>query len=210
MGRKRKMPPQYGATAVRNAQRRYLKGKKTDGERAEKNREAAGHVISLCFMIALHDRYGIGKERLERVIASANGALDRFALAKQNMGMVRAKGQLGDELRGLLDENFVLPVTKSPKTRRDWLMLAEQREAAEIVVKCYALAARRALGFGAERLRETVRATEQVFRDFAEWAEGGDWFGYNMLARRMTEILGEPVEVDESGADEPVFSAELG
>lgn len=59
----------------------------------------------------------------------------------------------------------------------------------------------RPLGFGVERLNETVRATEDVFRQFNEWAEGGDWFGYNMLARRMTDILGEPVDVDESDAE---------
>lgn len=36
-----------------------------------------------------------------------------------------------------------------------------------------------------------------------------DYFGYAMLARRLTEILGEPVEVDESKADEPIFSRTL-
>lgn len=39
--------------------------------------------------------------------------------------------------------------------------------------------------------------------------KGGDYFGYAMLARRLTEILGEPVEVDESKADEPIFSRTL-
>ena len=85
----------------------------------------------------------------------------------------------------------------------------EQREAAEIVVKCYALGTHKALGFGRERLEETIKATEAVFREFGEWAKGGDYFGYAMLARRLTEILGEPVEVDESKADEPIFSRTL-
>ena len=88
-------------------------------------------------------------------------------------------------------------------------MLDERREAAEIEEKCYALGARQALGFGLERLNETVHATEDVFRQFNEWAEGGDWFGYNMLARRMTDILGEPVDVDESDAKEPIFGKTL-
>lgn len=48
-----------------------------------------------------------------------------------------------------------------------------------------------------------------VFREFGEWAKGGDYFGYAMLARRLTEILGEPVDVDESKADEPIFSKTL-
>lgn len=148
-------------------------------------------MISLCFMVALHDRYGIGKDRLDRVITAANGALERFAVNKRGVGMERAKKKLNEELEGLLTEHFVLPASKAPKSNRDWALLGERREAAEIVVKCYALGARQALGFGVERLNETVRATEDVFRQFNEWAEGGDWFGYNMLARRMTDILGE-------------------
>lgn len=175
----------------------------------EKNREAAGHVISLCFMVALHDRYGIGKDRLDRVINAANGALERFAVNKRGVGMERAKKKLNEELEGLLTEHFVLPASKAPKSNRDWALLGERREAAEIVVKCYALGARQALGFGVERLNETVHATEDVFRQFNEWAEGGDWFGYNMLARRMTDILGEPVDVDESDAKEPIFGKTL-
>ena len=166
-------------------------------------------MIDKYFMVALHDRYGIGKDRLDRMITAANGALERFAVNKRGVGMERAKKKLNEELEGLLTEKFVLPASKAPKSNRDWALLGERREAAEIVVKCYALGARQALGFGVERLNETVRATEDVFRQFNEWAEGGDWFGYNMLARRMTDILGEPVDVDESDAKEPIFGKTL-
>lgn len=190
MRRNKHIPAHFGTNAARQAQTRYLRGKTPESERVEKNREAAGHVISLCFMVALHDRYGIGKDRLDRVINAANGALERFAVNKRGVGMERAKKKLNEELEGLLTERFVLPASKAPKSNRDWALLGERREAAEIVVKCYALGARQALGFGVERLNETVRATEDVFRQFNEWAEGGDWFGYNMLARRMTDILG--------------------
>ena len=148
MGKHKRKPPVFAGNVARQAQARYLRTKKPESERVQENREAAGHVICLCFMVALNDRYGIGEGRL-------------------------------------------------------------QREAAEIVVKCYALGTHKALGFGRERLEETIKATEAVFREFGEWAKGGDYFGYAMLARRLTEILGEPVEVDESKADEPIFSRTL-
>ena len=209
MKKNKHIPAHFGTNAARQAQTRYLRGKTPESERVEKNREAAGHVISLCFMAALHDRHGIGKDRLERVIEAANGALERFAVNKRGVGMARAKRKLDEELDGLLTVDFVLPASKAPKSRRDWALLGERREAAEIVGKCYVLGTRQALGFGVERLNETVRATEDVFRQFNEWAEGGDWYGYNMLARRMTDILGEPVDVDESGADEPIFGKTL-
>lgn len=209
MGKRKVNVPHYGNGAARGPYLRYVRTGKTESQRVQENREAAAHVISLCFMVGLHDRYGVGKDRLDRVVDAANGVLDRFTVNKRAVGMERAKKMLNEELEGLLDGNFVLPVTKTPKTTREWAVLGEQRDAADIVVKCYALGTRKALGFGTERLNGTVRATEDVFREFAAWAEGGDWFGYNMLARRMTEILGEPVDVDESEADEPIFGKTL-
>lgn len=208
-GKRRNIPAHFRNNAARQAETRILRGKKPLSRRVEENREAAGHVISLCFMVALNDRYGIGKDRLDRVIGCANAALERFAVNKRGVGMERAKKRLNEELDGLLTEEFTLPATKPPKTNRDWAMLGERREAAEIVVKCYVLGTRKALGFGTERLNATVRATVDVFRQFNEWAEGGDWFGYAMLARRMEAILGEPVDVDESGASEPIFGETL-
>ena len=104
MRRNKHIPAHFGTNAARTAQTRYLRGKTPESERVEKNREAAGHVISLCFMVALHDRYGIGKDRLDRVITAANGALERFAVNKRGVGMERAKKKLNEELEGLLTE----------------------------------------------------------------------------------------------------------
>lgn len=86
MRRNKHIPAHFGTNAARTAQTRYLRGKTPESERVEKNREAAGHVISLCFMVALHDRYGIGKDRLDRMITAANGALERFARQQARRG----------------------------------------------------------------------------------------------------------------------------
>ena len=96
MRRNKHIPAHFGTNAARQAQTRYLRRKTPESERVEKDREAAGHVISLCFMVALHDRYGIGKDRLDRVINAANGALERFAVNKRGVGMERAKKKLND------------------------------------------------------------------------------------------------------------------
>ena len=181
----------------------------TQAERVQKNREAAGHVISMCFLVALNNRYGIGEERLDRVTNAANAELDRFALNQRAVGMEKAKRKLSEELGELLPDGFTLPVTRTPKKNKDWAMLGEQREAAEIVVKCYAMGAHKALAFGAERIQETVRETERVFREFGSWTEGGDYFGYAMLARELERIFHTPVDVDESEAVEPFFGETL-
>lgn len=139
MGKRRNIPPYYGRNAARQVQRKYLAGSMTQAERVQKNREAAGHVISMCFMVALNNRYGIGEDRLGRVTDAANGELEQFAILQRAVGMERAKKQLRGKLGELLPDGFLLPVTKKPRKEKDWAMLGEQREAAEIVVSCYAL-----------------------------------------------------------------------
>ena len=133
MGKHKRKPPVFAGNVARQAQTRYLRTKKPESERVQENREAAGHVICLCFMVALNDRYGIGEGRLQRVTDAANGELERFAINQRAVGMERAKKLLNETLAGLYDGNFVLPITKPPKKARDWAMLGEQREAAEIV-----------------------------------------------------------------------------
>lgn len=209
MRNRRNIPAGFGRNAARQVQSKRLAGKVAPSERIQKNREAAGQVIAMCYMVALNMRYGIGEERLGKVTDAANAELDRFAVNQRSVGMERAKKVLTEEMGGLLREEFILPAAKRPKTNRDWAMLAEQREAAEIVVKCYALGTHKALGFGAERLQETVRETERAFREFGTWAEDGEYFGYAKLARVLEQIVHVPVEVDESRAAEPVFSETL-
>ena len=139
------------------------------------------------------------------MITAANGALERFAVNKRGVGMERAKKKLNEELEGLLTEHFVLPASKAPKSNRDWALLGERREAAEIVVKCYALGTHKALGFGADRVAVVVEETEGNFRQFGECTKDGEYYGYAVLARKIGQIIHDTVEVDTSGATEPVF-----
>lgn len=57
MGKHKRKPPVFAGNVARQAQTRYLRTKKPESERVQENREAAGHVICLCFMVALNDRY---------------------------------------------------------------------------------------------------------------------------------------------------------
>ena len=53
MRRNKHIPAHFGTNAARTAQTRYLRGKTPESERVEKNREAAGHVISLQMLLLL-------------------------------------------------------------------------------------------------------------------------------------------------------------
>ena len=122
MGKKRNIPVYNRGNAARQTQRKYLGSKMTQAERVQKNREAAGHVISMCFLVALNNRYGIGEERLGRVTDAANAELERFDLEKRAVGMEKAKKRLAGKLGELLPNGFLLPATKTPRREKDWAM----------------------------------------------------------------------------------------
>ena len=209
MSRRNRIPAYYGKNIAKQTQRKYLHDKKPESERVDENRQAAAHVIGLCYLVSLNEKYGIGEQRLQRVADAAEAEAERYELNKRSVGLVRAKKKLDEDLGDLLPGGFLLPITKPPKTNRDWLLLGEQREAAELVVKMYAIATHKALKYGTERIGTAVKGAEENFRKFGEWAEGGDYYGYALLARQLSAILGEPVEVDERNAGEPIFSNTL-
>lgn len=199
----------YGKNIARQIQQKHLHGKRLESERVDENRQATAHVIGICYLVALNDKYGIGEQRLRRVADAAEAEAGKYDLNKRSVGAARAKKKLDEDLDDLLPGGFLLPITRPPKTNRDWLLLGEQREAAELVVKMYAIATHRALKFGAERISEAVKGAEENFRKFGEWGEGSDCYRYALLVRQLSAILGEPVEVDERNAGEPIFSNTL-
>ena len=67
----------------------------------------------------------------------------------------------------------------------------------------------KALGFGADRVAVVVEETEGNFRQFGECTKDGEYYGYAVLARKIGQIIHDTVEVDTSGATEPIFGKTL-
>ena len=105
--------------------------------------------------------------------------------------------------------HFLLPALSAPKTEREAVQLAARREAADTVMKIYVQAMHKALGFGADRVAVVVEETEGNFRQFGECTKDGEYYGYTVLARKIGQIIHDTVEVDASGATEPVFGKTL-
>lgn len=207
--KRRTMPAFYGKNIARQTQRRFLQGGKTTAQVLDDHREATGNVLCMCIMAALYDKYGIGESRLQRVVDCANEFSARYVSAKQVQGEERAKKALDEAVKDLLPGGFLLPAARPPKKARDWEVLAAQREAADVVFKLYVRAMHKALGFGAERVEVIARETEDNFRQFGDWAKDGDYYGYELLARKMGQIIHAPVDVDTDGAEQPIFGKTL-
>ena len=67
----------------------------------------------------------------------------------------------------------------------------------------------KALGFGADRVAVVAAETEGNFRQFGECTKDGEYYGYAVLARKIGQIIHDTVEVDTSGATEPIFGKTL-
>lgn len=209
MSKRRGMPAYYRNNIARQAQRRYMRDGKTEAQRIDDCREQTANVLCLCIMAALYDRYGISEKRLQRVVDSANQFAELFGSAKRIQGDKRAKAMLDNEVCGYMTGDFLLPALKTPRKDREWVRLHEQRDAAATVFKIYAKAMHQALGFGAERIGVIAAETQANYRQFGDYAKDGDYYGYTMLARKMSQILRTPVDVDTEGAMEPVFGKTL-
>ena len=209
MGKNKGMPRYYGKNIAMQAERRYLAGGKPESKRVEENREASANVISICWLMSLNDLYGVGETRLYRVMDAANAEVGRFDLNKKKMGLEWAKKELDKELDEHGAFGFMLPVISAPKKRRDWEMLSERRDAAESVIKLYILGTKKALGYGPDRLERAVRATEENFRHFGDYAKDGDYYGYEVLAKRLEQLFHTQIAVKEEKTDEPIFGKSL-
>lgn len=209
MGKNRGMPGYYGKNTAVQTQRRYLAGEKPESRRVEENREAAADVIGICWLFSLNDLYGVGETRLYRVMEAANAEAGRFDLNKKKMGLEWAKKELDKEMDYHGAFGFLLPVLTPPKKRKDWEMLSQRRDAAEIVIKLYIQATKKALGYGPDRMERAVRAAEENFRHFGSYAQDGDYYGYQVLAKRLEQLFHTRITFKEEKTDEPIFGKSL-
>lgn len=208
MKRRHTTPRYFARNAAIQAQRRFLRTRKTEAERLDDHREETGNVLIMCILAAIYDKYGVGEMRLRRVVDCANEISAKYALEKQVRGEKQAKAALAGAVQQIMPP-FLLPALSAPKTEREAVQLAARREAADTVMKIYVQAMHKALGFGADRVAVVVAETEGNFRQFGECTKDGEYYGYAVLARKIGKIIHDTVEVDTSGATEPVFGKTL-
>lgn len=208
MKRRHTTPRYFARNAAIQAQRRFLRTRKTEAERLDDHREETGNVLIMCILAAIYDKYGVGEMRLRRVVDCANEISAKYALEKQVRGEKQAKAALAAAVQQIMPP-FLLPALSAPKTEREAVQLAARREAADTVMKIYVQAMHKALGFGADRVAVVVEETEGNFRQFGECTKDGEYYGYAVLARKIGQIIHDTVEADTSGATEPIFSKTL-
>jgi hypothetical protein len=156
-----------------------------------------------CMTIALHDVFGVGKDRLDKVTQrkdEINGELmRRMAIPEKNQ-----KAQLNEAekwLVGLLPEGVVsvfrVPVIKGvPRKRREVQLKMAIDRAATLEWRGYATACAQVLGFGPRRLEKLRQETIANFGQLNEWVEtDGVDVAMEMLCRCARDAYKTEVEV---------------
>ena len=117
-------------------------------------RDGTAEMTRWCIIIALHQRFGVGKDRLNRIELRA----EELGLESLNIAMqANGKGMPStDQSRAMRDNwmpegvepEFRVPVLRAPRTRREQQLRMAGDVAASMVWTLYAKACMELLGYG--------------------------------------------------------------
>lgn len=137
-------------------------------------RDGTAEMTRWCIIIALHQCFGVGKDRLNRIELRA----EELGLESLNIAMqANGKGMPStDQSRAMRDNwmpegvepEFRVPVLRAPRTRREQQLRMAGDVAASMVWTLYAKACMELLGYGAGRLNRLKQAALANYRQVNE------------------------------------------
>ena len=137
-------------------------------------RDGTAEMTRWCIIIAMHQCFGVGKDRLNRIELRA----EELGLESLNIAMqANGKGMPStDQSRAMRDNwmpegvepEFRVPVLRAPRTRREQQLRMAGDVAASMVWTLYAKACMELLGYGARRLNRLKQAALANYRQVNE------------------------------------------
>lgn len=178
-------------------------------------REGTAEMTRWCILIALHQSFGIGAARLNKILARAEKlgqeSLD-VAMTVNDRGMPSTDRSLALRRSWMpegVDPDFRVPVLRSPRTRREEQLRMAGDVAAGMVWTLCAEACIEELGFGAVRLN---RLKEEALANYRQMNEEGHTDGLDVamehLRRCAEDALKEEVTVDDQPDEDRVRQSE--
>ena len=163
-------------------------------------REGTAEMTRWCILIALHQSFGIGAARLNKILARAEKlgqeSLD-VAMTVNDRGMPSTDRSLALRRSWMpegVDPDFRVPVLHSPRTRRQEQLRMAGNVAASMVWTLCAEACIEELGFGAVRLNRRAGCAEGRHR-------GGESAGRRPGPAERAGLRGAEAGVFEAGRD---------
>ncbi len=172
------------------------------------NREAIGQVVSYCFVAAAHDILDFDAGNAAVLTVKMNNAAERYMLDREKYKARKARIFLEQRTEPLMLEKFLLPAGKLGKTANEREILAERRDAADMVSR-YCVEALHDMGFTVEQIAAVMRETRSNFDQFLGWSEDGEEVAYEKLRRVVEDIYGVGAMVEHVDGQGPIFGAEF-
>ena len=178
-------------------------------------REGTAEMTRWCILIALHQSFGVGAARLNKILARAEKlgqeSLD-VAMTVNERGMPSTDRSLALRCSWMpegVDPDFRVPVLHSPRTRRQEQLRMAGNVAASMVWTLCAEACIEELGFGAVRLN---RLKEEALANYRQVNEEGHADGLDVamehLRRCAQDALKEDIMVENQPDEDRVRQSE--
>lgn len=164
MGKSRARVPSYYRQSIQNAVNRQINLGRTKMA-ASLNREAIGQVVSYCFVAAAHDILDFDAGKAAVLTVKMNNAAERYTLDRDKRGARKARIALEDRTTPLMVERFLLPAGKLGKTANEREILAERRDAADMVAR-YCVEALHDMSYTVEQIAAVMQETCSNFEQF--------------------------------------------
>ena len=163
-------------------------------------RTSVAELTGWCLTIALHEEFGIGRERLNRVNTRES------LLAEQSMAVMmepdangrpqteKARQMRADALPEGVPKEFRVPVLRAARTRREQQLKMVGDLAATMAWQLYARACAEVLGFGADRLNRLYKAMRDNYDQMNRW---GKEDGIDVAMERMRKCACDALKTDD-------------
>lgn len=169
-------------------------------------RQAVGQIVCLCTTIALHQEFGVGKTRLERIKARID------ELENQNTEVIMtpdANGRPSKDkaeaireswLAGCVSSDYRIPMVRMPRGRKEQQYRMAGDRAAKIAWQIYAKAVIDVLHYGPDRLE---RLRKESHANYIGWQSGK--MGRDINPDKLRYLLLE-VGIKRVDLRQPIFT----
>ena len=170
--------------------------KKSFQAEMDDTQQAISQIVCWCTTIALHQEFGVGKTRLDRITDRMN------QLEQQNTDVImtpdangRPSKQRADAIReswlaGIVDSDYRVPMLRAPKNRKEEQYRIAGNRAAKIAWQIYAKAVIDTLHYGPDRMARLLKASRANYEQLNDWGhKDGMDVAMEMLRRCAADAM---------------------
>lgn len=165
----------------------------------EKTRNSVADITGWCMVVALHQRFGMGRDRLERLAGAIDRIQDEVTAKMDTEGFAAGMEMLTRRAAEITDPAFRVPLNRAPKGRREQQLRMAGDEAASSLWCCWALALHEVYGFGGARLARLKAETQENYRQFNGWAREDMRWAMEKLKHCAEQAMRDTIDI----VDEP-------